>query len=712
MSLGRFFRQILWLSVLSFFVYKNIVSWHSQWFGILVFVSYIFFVGSKVRDLLVRWFTFSHDAWRMRILAMFLVFAFLTWFSGVTIIFGWMNVVSIVLGFWLTGTLFILLENIIIKNEGEHLVIDTHKILEVWEETPSSKVMILVYLAFLSLATYYLQRSHSDASLLTPWQIIDQKYIVYFFLATLTLGYLVFTKVKVKFLLFFLCVHSLLLHAYLPATHTLLYGADQWRHLASQNVLLVEQNLASIQLNTEATGVKFDLGRVSYMQFYSASIIFARLMQVDLVSFSKWFLPVIWSIILPLLLYEWGRTLGSDKKNALLLVWLGFLPYIWQVAGSFSLPVNFGFLVWFFAILLWFRRKEEKIWAATITALIFGLLLFLGYIMYFLIFWLIVVLYFVATKTKSWNNLRRRFANYLLALCLGFTIPLAEIIFGYSHLPQTYEWLLSCKQFIGNFLTAYLAYGPRDHDIINGNVIFNQTPSYTFVSNLFTYNHTWLVLASSAIFLSVILVIIKTEKKEISEALIVGRLLVLLLVGYFFGRYILVGEGVLSRRLDIVLAWCIISLLFVGITQLIKFNWWQKNYVRISLVAILAVCISASYTLGPDTKSLSVDEYRAMQYVWNEVRSSSHHCVLADTYPLLSLEAISASKIIGGGYPIYMYFGQPERVELYNLANNNGDWLSRSKSLTSADHCWLVTKKENVNVEPIKYFGHTGVFKF
>ncbi|MDO8509747.1 MAG: hypothetical protein Q7S24_01235, partial [bacterium] len=635
------------------------------------------------------------------------------WFSGVTIIFGWINGASIVAGFWLTGALFILLENIFIKKESDNLVINTHSILEVWEETPSAKIWIIVYLGLMVVANYYLQISHTEASVLTPWQVLDQKYIIYFFLATLVLGYLLFTKVKVKFMLFFLCAHSLLLHAYLPATHTLFYGADQWRHLASQNVLLAERNLTPIQLDTETTGVQFDLGRISYLQFYSASIIFARLMQVDLISFSKWFLPIIWSIILPLLLYEWGRTLGSDKKNALLLVWLGFLPYIWQVAGSFSLPVNFGFLVWFMAVLLWFRRKEEKIFPATLAMIIFGSLLFLGYIMYFLVFWLLVIIYFFAVETKKWKKPLRLFTNYFLIFCLGLIIPLTEIIFGYSRLPKVWAWFDSIKQFLGNFSSVYLATGPRSHDIINGNVIFNQLPSYTFVSNIFISNRWWLVVVAIIIFTTVIWVmIIRAKKNEISEIMIAGRLLVLLFIGYFLGRYILVGEGVLSRRLDIILAWGIITLFFVGIVELIKSNWWNKIYVRVLLIFVLAVSISASYTLGPDTKALSVDEYKAMQYVWSEESANKNHCVLADTYPLLSLEALSASRIIGGGFPIYVYFGQPERVELLNIANANGDWITKSKNLTSADHCWLITKKENIGMEPQKYFGHVGIFKF
>jgi len=104
----------------------------------------------------------------------------------------------------------------------------------------------------------------------------------------------------------------------------------------------------------------------------------------------------------------------------------------------------------------------------------------------------------------------------------------------------------------------------------------------------------------------------------------------------------------------------------------------------------------ASYSLGPVSRAVSQDEVSAMSYVWEKTRFTHRPCVVADTYPLLLLEANSAKKIIGGGLPIDENFSQPERVSLYEgfLKNKDIYYFNKAADIAVAQSCMFVVKSD------------------
>jgi len=128
---------------------------------------------------------------------------------------------------------------------------------------------------------------------------------------------------------------------------------------------------------------------------------------------------------------------------------------------------------------------------------------------------------------------------------------------------------------------------------------------------------------------------------------------------------------------------------------------------------VFSVIISASYSLGPDTGAVSGDEYAAMEKVWSEDRSSPTHCVVADVYPLLALEKISAKQVVGGGFPINQYFAQPELTAIMGGIKQgvSVNLLARAKYITNAKQCWLVGNF-NYGRPPEAVFGKIKVWKF
>lgn len=164
--------------------------------------------------------------------------------------------------------------------------------------------------------------------------------------------------------------------------------------------------------------------------------------------------------------------------------------------------------------------------------------------------------------------------------------------------------------------------------------------------------------------------------------------------GYLISRYLLAGEQLFSRRLDPVLA-IIYCVVIVFVLRYLDRSITSQPIVAKLLPVFLifdALVIGALYTLGPDTGVVSTADAQAMEYVWQHDKNQPRHCVIADTYPLLALEAISHKQIIGGGFPINEYFAQPELQAIWRKANGtlSASDLQAAFLATGANNCWIV----------------------
>ena len=559
-----------------------------------------------------------------------------------------------------------------------------------------------------------LYHARTGESILTPWQTIPSSYIYVFFAATFLLGLLIFSSLRTGTILFLLMAHTLLLHSYLPLTHEFFYGADGWRHVANEVRLVEEKPFLEAKLSEEIGNKKqdigywkLDIGKLSYGNFWGVSVILSRLLSLDLLPLNKWFMPILWSLFLPLLLFEFGGLLNFGKRGSLLLSWLGFLPFAWQAGGAFTLPVNSGFLSWLLFVILILKRLNHPLTPSFVRRgqvmilSAIGLLSFFGYALYALLFWLAWgVGETVRLKIK---DKRLKIVMLIVAAGVGaITIPAVEVLAGYSQIPTTINWLGQVRQLFGNFTGWYLAAGPRPHDITAGNIIFNQVPSYAFVGNVFTVWRWWLVDFMVLLIVAVHVGLAISLRKKEAVYTWLAVIWTSVMVSYIIGRYILVGEQIFSRRLDNVIA------LFFVVLSAVFLNWLfvkspiagGRRGVLVSparaalffcfFVFLFSCGITTSYSLGPDTSTVSADEYKAMQYVWSQEKGNQNHCVIADTMPLLALEAISQKEIIGGGFPINQYFAQPEREKIFEqIKMGSQKEIDSARRVTGADYCWV-----------------------
>ncbi len=684
---------------------------------IVFFVLYLFIVGHLASQVLDKFFGFANNHFS-RVLGIFAVFVSLGTIAGVAILF-------LPLNFWVLAGVFIL--NALIygflaywanQHSTEYPIVnsDSEHSFDYKEKFASLAFLLLVGYGF-----YLLSASVTGKAILSPWQTINPQYIFIFFLSLLTLGTLIFTKLKTSTIILFLILQTFLLHSYLPLTHKLIYGADGWRHIANEQRILegkpfLQAKLSGADSVTSAGEViKSKIGQLSYSNFWASNVILAKVFNTSLLSVTRWFLPVLWSLVFPILLYELALAFGWSRRKSLFFSWLGLLPFAWASAGSFSLPVNYSLLFWLFLVLLILKRtalprKEQKVILA-----VAGASLVFGYALYFILFWIVWgVIEFLSLQSEKYINLKK----FISVLGISLIIPVVELIAGYSSFDKNLNWLGQIKQLLGNFSAFYLASGPKSHDIATGNIIFNQTPLSAFVPNLITEWPWWLVGFSVCFFAVVIYGLIKTYR----DSGIVGEWLAVvapgITLGYIISNYFLSGSHILARRLDGVVALFLMLLFFYGLIKLYEnYNLTNKS-VEMFAILVLSLGITASYSLGPDTNTVSAGQYEAASYVWSQEQLVETPCVLGDTYPLLAVEAVSAKQIIGGGFPIDANFGQPERVELFEQMNVaiNDNLLERVGELTGSSHCWFIGSAENFQkqgiLKPENVFGDSAIIRY
>lgn len=709
-----FFKKMIQAAALSAVVYLFFDKWHNWFFGAVILVLYFLFVSAKTQAVLVNYFGFV-KSWRVRLLAVFLSSVTLGWFLGIFIFFNYFNGLAVFLSFFANALVWFLINTEKLVNPKKQAE-DEENI----NEAPSAKIIVLTYLGLVVYGFYLLVRSRTGGAIFSPWQTIDPGYVWVFLSATFLLGALILlSKVSVKTLLFFVILQSFLLHSYLPLTHDLFYGADGWRHIASESRLLDgKQVLIPSVVGEQSLIAKSNVGLLSYANFWGTNVVLAKMLQVDLISLTKWFLPILWSIIFTILLYEIGLTLGWGSKKSLLLAWTGMLPFALQAGGSFSLPVNFGFLIFILFFLLLLKRAKEPNVGQRNILLALGVGSALGYLLFFVLYWLSWGVVEVLKGRVSKDGTRHDFVKSKLIIIPSLilaplVLPTLELVAKFSVWESSVNILTQAKQFVGNLSALYIAGGPRPHDISGGNILFNQMPTSIFTPNFLTQWLWWLPVFVLVSVIFIVLGIIQNRKDYVYKLIL--AIFTILLTSYFLSFYLLAGERLLSRRLDATLAFLFLILLFYGLK-----DFFNKKF-GILVVAILSLAITASYTLGPDTFTVSTNQLAAAKYIWSQEKNINQRCVVTgDTYFLLALEAVSDKEIIGGGFPIDANFAQPKREEYFKLVRitMNNNLLNTTDVSVKDTHCWFVDETKNLdghiflNDDLYKIFGDVAVIGY
>ncbi len=690
--------------ILTFFTLFSglILTYQPGWFFGLIFLFFFVFYYAKDGYLLLeRVFDFPQNSFLSRFFGVLTVFWLLVTVGGFLIL---VKIPIFYLSLLVLPVTDIVLEILVSLSQWRKKREYETEVFAQKQETvlPSSTSFLVAVLLLMVGAFYVLARHQTGEEILTPWSVLPDFYPYLYLLIYLVLGLLIFTNNHAKTLLIIFFVFSLLCHFNLSLTHKLVYGADYWRHLGTQNQILqgggvVVQNFAENPSLIE----KINFGLYSYLGFWGLNVILNLFTGFDFLTLGKFVGPILWSLFVPVLFYALGRVLSLSKRLSLFLVWLSFIPSALLTSGSFSLPATLHFVFWLFSLILLLKAnlKENK---SQLWGLLFvGLLLLSGYLLYAVLFFLALGLKLINTYLIK-NNLINNIVWLCVSVLTGLFLPAIEIVSGYSDLSFKSDLFSAIKQFVGNLTGYYFVFGPRPHTIATGNILFNQTPDYAFVSNgLTTWSGWMLVFGLLFIGFAVYGSFQFFQKESVKRWLAV--FFYSLFIGYFISRYLLNGENILARRLDIVLSTGLIIFFAYGIFYLQQY--FSHRSVTVFTVIILAIFGSAIYTLGPASKVVSFQEYLDYTDIATRLRDENKYCVIADPYNLTALEGVSAKQIVGGGFPIKGDFSQPELQYILKSLQEGKDKMQiivQAKQITGAKNCFVLEKNEN-GVKMIKY---------
>jgi len=85
---------------------------------------------------------------------------------------------------------------------------------------------------------FLLFRARTGEYIRSPWAVIHPFYIYGWLAISLIVGYLIFSKCKLKTFLFVIILSSLLLHSYLLIPYEAGFGGDKWRHIGAERSLM------------------------------------------------------------------------------------------------------------------------------------------------------------------------------------------------------------------------------------------------------------------------------------------------------------------------------------------------------------------------------------------------------------------------------------------------------------------------------------------
>jgi len=526
-------------------------------------------------------------------------------------------------------------------------------------------------LALMALGLIFL--SVKSGYLLSPWQTLNYWYVAVIFLLAVNLMYAIFSVRKDKLVVILIILFSFVLHSYL-----LVYGAgfggDRFRHLGSEYRLLdgIEGSLSekwSRTTNLFSLAVPANLvngSQLSYGFNWSISAVMSRLSGIDVFYLDQILMIFFWSIFLTIIFYAAAKTLGTSSRVARLTAAMPLFLYILQYYGSLALPASYGALIAVFMLAYWLAYLKDK----RRDLLVLGLALTIASIFsYSLTF---IILLIMAALVLAIDNKKKLI---IVAAFSSVLIFLTELMSPYSS------------------LVAQLFNFTGFKNLIQANIFFFVHSPHPAIS-IFDNYHAY--LAFSILMLILLLAaIIRFIKVGDQGRTLVLSLLIILLVNYKLGWLFLDGLNVLPRRLDVFIALlCLLPLaFFIGETT----SQFKKRGLR-----ILAVCLSLwlilSYISGPQLDAnVTVDENAAMKKTAQEIgRDYPKYCVLADTWPLLALDAYTLREMAAGNFPETANHQQDRRVWLFDQISlyPSAELLLIAKQTTGADKCFLMLNSE------------------
>ncbi len=685
-------------------------SWQAVWSGVVLTGAYLWCVSIPWRRMFRRIFFMKEKKWTTHVFAYFAVLSLLGYGVSVSIVWYKFHSLTLITVFALVAALSFLLDRWTYGKKMKKRVERQYDIrFQKFRPLRAPRMLFVLYALGWGVALYLLHASKSDVVLQSPWQAISSYYPLLLFALTAVLGVLLVAKYKTKTLLLFVILHSFLIHAFLPLSHVLPWGGDVWRTVGIESKIASGEPIYPVLFGEQVEWITvgpFDVPRIFtaphkyvYGQLWGTSLIASEGIGFDELQVQIWLVPLLWSLVMPIIFFRLGAMLFGSPRYGLWFSALTLVPFSLQALGGLTLAVSLGTISFFFTLMLWLQYVREGVAWQRGIALLFSVLLLFGYSLYAI---LMLALILFTGALFGVQKLRSSLAQKSVLTVTGFAsvcvIPAVELVSKSSYIQEQVPLLANLKQLAGQFSGWFYATMIRPHDIVSGNIVFNHTPDWAFVESVFTNWRYHLVFLMIAMFFGICISLVHLLLEERrKEWYVLGSLFLMVAGGYLVSWGVFAGDLSFARRLDPTLAVLFVLFACAGwhvFVQKLSFA-WPASIRSISYMCIVLFLSWSTVTIamsGPDMRVLAASEYQAAQVAFDMVGGQESYCIIADTWPLLALESVSAANIIGGGFPIDYQFAQPERVVLYQalLDDPRGSILEVAREATGTSPCQVI----------------------
>lgn len=544
-------------------------------------------------------------------------------------------------------------------------------------------VFFILFFVLLAFGFYLIIVSRTGEYISSPWEVLPPIYSVIVFLVVLLVWLAVFMSKRTKTVFLMIILASLLIHSY-----TLVYktgfGGDRWRHIGSANRILHEMEYQPTLLTDDVWYNQYgfvkipralvDGPKLSYGFEWSLLAITAKISGLSPYQIDKYLGLILWSAFIPTIMFSVAWQIKRSRRFGLFVAASSFIFYPLQYYGSQTLPITFGVVSFSFILLLVLAILKSSSRFRSVICCLFSVicLSYFGYSLSFILAIMALLLLVFWRLRPIWRY-------------LGISL-LSILIF-------IMEWISSFNVWSPSWSLKSLLF----QIVRQSNFIYNGAGSIPWINNLSIFHLYDLLFLCLFVFLGWLF--IKTKNSNVK---FLFWLAIIIFVNYILSWQLLGGLHILSRRLDVFLM-VIVSILFAyGIRLLyFKFNIFNSIYVKSIFAFVISLGVSLIYVSGPYLNAMVTEnDTQAMQYVWAKIKDEpDEYCVVADTWPLLALEAYSFKQVVAGNFPSDFNHQQPERVILYNQLINSpsADEALLALEYSGREKCYVVLNKSLVN---------------
>jgi len=602
------------------------------------------------------------------------------------------------------------------SEQGRHFHTEEKK--KLFSQEKPVKISKIFYLLILFAGCFCLGllfRGRTGNYIRTPWTVIHPIYLYSWLILVFFFLVIIFKKPKLKTFLLLLIFISLIGHLFLIIPYQAGFGGDKWRHLGAERYLaqgeIYHPALFGGQVEYQQLGPLkipevFLVGnKTSYANFWGTNIAFSWLTGLDFFYIDLFLGLLFFSIFLPFLLLKIGSFICQRKEFLYLFAFspLCFSPFL--IYGSITVPLSFGFFAFLFSLIFlcnYLVGRKSLNWLL-LSFLFLIPFLYFNYILYLAVFLALFCLSFFVKKMIESKGT----GKVLLVIGLLFVVLSLSVSFVFLDAANDYSWfnfsalnkenIISSLKDFGNRLLFSTAIFPRVFEMEQDNWLYATSQSELSRSILLKIL-PWLLILTPIVLILAVLGMISIKKMDFPIiGLVFFLILIILLVNQFIASYLMAGNHIFTKRAVLFISFLFAFFVAWGAHSLIQGNrLFSRAAIIFTLILIFSLLSATVYASGPKSQVVTNDELVSADYLWQELQESKEKtCVLANTWPLLVLEAVSSRQIIAGNFPCYYEYQQPERVFLFDNMNKapSARYLAKALELTDSSQCFFVTEE-------------------